>query len=143
MRGQSKLSLIALIVDKQMHLRILFTKIIFLNFCFFPQGGDYHPVRNVEDLRELMATFYNRPVFSTNQRSTPVYTVPYHDGFGFGKCKRTKFSNLVLHTPTHFVSLRCFELVSPSKLSFGPICILYFRDRYYRLPADSPWWRHV
>ena len=51
----------------------------------FHQGGNYHAVTSVEYLRELMATFYNLPMFNTNQRSNPVYMIPYHDGFGFGE----------------------------------------------------------
>ena len=62
---------------------------LFIDVLRLYQGGEYHPVSNVEDLRERMATFYNRPDFSTNKRSNPVYTVPYHDGFGFGKQYRT------------------------------------------------------
>ena len=54
-------------------------------FLYWYQGRNYYHVNNVENLRELMATFYNRPPFNTNQISNPVYTVPYHDGFGFGK----------------------------------------------------------
>ena len=49
------------------------------------QGGNYHAVPSVEYLRELMATFYNLPMFNTNQRSNPVNMIPYHDGFGFGE----------------------------------------------------------
>ena len=50
-----------------------------------PQKGEYRRVENVEQLREMMATFYSRPVFNTNKAKQTVYTVPYHDGFGFGK----------------------------------------------------------
>ena len=51
----------------------------------FPhRKGEYRRVETVEQLREMMATFYSRPVFSTNSGDNAVYTVPYHDGFGFG-----------------------------------------------------------
>ena len=48
------------------------------------QKGEYLPVSDVEQLREIMATFYSRPAFATNSGIHAIYTVPYHDGFGFG-----------------------------------------------------------
>ena len=66
---------------------------------------------NVENLRELMATFYNRPVFSTNQRSNPVYTVPYHDGFGFGKsCKRPINTTIVVFCVEILLCVNTFSI---------------------------------
>ena len=55
-------------------------------FLYF-QKGEYRPVSDVEQLREMMATFYSRPAFTTNSALHAIYTVPYHDGFGFGTYK--------------------------------------------------------
>ncbi len=47
------------------------------------QRGVYVRVTDEEQLREVMATNYNRPI-SSNTGQSAVYSVPYHDGFGFG-----------------------------------------------------------
>ena len=47
------------------------------------QTGDYYAVRDAEQLREIMAASYNRPI--SQHRSLAVFSGPYHDGFGFGK----------------------------------------------------------
>ena len=70
---------------------------------------------NVESLRQLMATLYSR---STNQRSNPVYTVPYQDGLGFGeKTEPILHFGIVLHWFDVMLHLLCMaaRLSSPTK----------------------------
>ena len=49
--------------------------------CFQP--GEYHPVSNAEELRQIVAATYWRPAGLWNHGM--VLSGPYHDGFGFGK----------------------------------------------------------
>ena len=55
---------------------------------FVFQAGEYKKVENPEELREIMATFYNLPAFSGSVSDEVVFSTPYHDGFGFGKADR-------------------------------------------------------
>ncbi len=47
------------------------------------------------DLRELLATFYNKPIFRESISEEVIFTTPYHDGFGFGMFKTSTLLHLV------------------------------------------------
>lgn len=49
------------------------------------QAGEYAKVDDPTKLREILATFYNLPLFSGSASEEVVFSTPYHDGFGFGK----------------------------------------------------------
>ena len=56
-------------------------------YSVFLQEGEYHAIDDSRQLSGIMMRYYRSEFSTMATKNQPVYSVPYHDGFGFGKMR--------------------------------------------------------